>query len=261
MHPTAPATDQETAEYFRALFPPLHFSEDLAVRLVTHTSWMGGYQGHNSRFLFLGRRFLRANMFMFLQSAEVHTPKTKYDVPPWDDEVAAGSGTALETHTLGKEVGRVWGLERVMRWVPVMPDSTKTERVLMSSGLWKVRGATVEAVIGGILHQHGGLVAHRAFQTRVLPHIAHYLPPMYRDAAKRLTQKMGGEHAPLTIIPATQCTQQEDQEAKRNSEREGAADPTTSDSIAAQAARHEFQRDQHQTAVAPPSHNKVPLMG
>ncbi|KZO98603.1 hypothetical protein CALVIDRAFT_562048 [Calocera viscosa TUFC12733] len=257
VHPSAPATGQEVVDFFGKLFPPLKFPEELALRIVTHTSWMGGMEGHHSRFVFLGRRALRASTFMFLQSAEVHQPKSKYDMPTWDDTAANAALNLVDTRVLGKEVGRVWELERVMRWVPVMPDSTTdTQRVLLSSGLLKVRGATVEAVIGGLVHQYGALVAHRAFLTRVLPHLTQLLPSPHRAAAKRVIEHMGGVNAPLALSSKETSEEVETQETP--DEPAGALRPQ--DPLGAREARQEFQRSKP-VASAAPSHSKVLLMG
>lgn len=68
----------------------------------------------------------------------------------------------LNTYVLGEHVGAAWELERIMRWKPAVElDVAELEDVkvqsphtaLRSSGLYKVRGATVEGVMGGIFHQ------------------------------------------------------------------------------------------------------------
>ncbi|KZT56272.1 hypothetical protein CALCODRAFT_471246 [Calocera cornea HHB12733] len=260
VHPTAPCSGKEVVEFFQSLFAPLEFPEDLALRVITHMSWLGGIEGHHARFVFLGRRALRASTFMFLQSPEVHNPQSKYDIAPWNEAVASAAAQMLDTHVLGKEVGRVWELERVMRWIPHIPDSTDIDRVLLSSGLLKVRGATVEAVIGGLVHQHGGLVAHRAFLTRVLPHLKHLLPPLHRDAATRVIAKMGGVNAPLALLSKETLGQVEGQREREEKPDEPAVPPPRQDPIGARDARQEFQRSKP-VAAAAPSHSKVLLMG
>jgi hypothetical protein len=55
----------------------------------------------------------------------------------------------IHTRGLGEYVGGAWGLERVMRWAP----NTSGENISHDSGLYKVRGTTVEAVVGGVFHQ------------------------------------------------------------------------------------------------------------
>ncbi|EJT99241.1 hypothetical protein DACRYDRAFT_82342 [Dacryopinax primogenitus] len=262
LHPIAPCTNAEVVEYFRQLLDPLEFSEQFAARLVTHTSWGGGMEGHNGRFIFLGRRFLRANMFMFLQSAEVHAPESKFVVPPWSEEIEAASQKMLETHILGRDIGSAWELERVMRWVPIMPDSTDRERIFVSSGLYKVRGATVEAVMGGILHQYGGLVAHRAFQTRIVPHLWQHLPLSYQRTAEELAERMGGPKAMLLIPPVTPSVSSGEPIEPQVEKEEKQRPPLfPDDARTVKEARGEMQRSKPAEAVKPaPSHNKMLLM-
>lgn len=60
----------------------------------------------------------------------------------------------LNTYKLGEFVGGAWQIERVMRWTPALVEPSDAGVLLRSSGLFKVRGAVVEAVVGGIFHQH-----------------------------------------------------------------------------------------------------------
>ncbi|KAG8807845.1 hypothetical protein FRC17_004236 [Serendipita sp. 399] len=77
----------------------------------------------------------------------------------------------LDTYVLGEYVGAAWNLEQVMRWVP----------------------------------PHGGLVAHRLFHTRLLPHLTavSVLPisDSIRAAATEASKAYGGPEAPLTRSP------------------------------------------------------------
>ncbi|THH33519.1 hypothetical protein EUX98_g660 [Antrodiella citrinella] len=87
----------------------------------------------------------------------------------------------LNTYILGEHVAPKWELGRVLKWSPVKVDpevdsadgdfSRLSPKVSRSVGLYKVQGSAVEAVVGGIYHQHGGDITHRIFHTRILPHI------------------------------------------------------------------------------------------
>ncbi|KIJ35244.1 hypothetical protein M422DRAFT_79394, partial [Sphaerobolus stellatus SS14] len=158
-------------EYLRKLLPPLEFPEDVAQRMTTHVSWQRGTEGHNGRLSFIGRRVLQTYLLLFLHEctlAPAPFAPRKTD-PKSYDEI---SEKMLDTYVLGEHVGGAWQLERIMRWTPAIPelDTLKAEtpgRILHSSGLYKVRGTTVEGVMGGIFHQFGGSIAHRVFHTRV----------------------------------------------------------------------------------------------
>ncbi|CAG8573809.1 9552_t:CDS:2 [Acaulospora colombiana] len=52
----------------------------------------------------------------------------------------------LDTHVLGEYVGAAWSLEKIMRWVP--SHTNDPSRTFWSSGLYRVRGTAVEAVVG-----------------------------------------------------------------------------------------------------------------
>jgi len=90
-----------------------------------------------------------------------------------------------------------------MRWTPAVADLDTMEAVsphtvLRSSGLYKVRGATVEGIMGGIFHQFGGSIAHRVFHTRVLPHLAHLgLSGTLRSRMGEVCERFGGREGIL----------------------------------------------------------------
>jgi len=123
-----------------------------------------------------------------------------------------------------------------MRWVPshvsllslhanlyltYFSQTNDPSRTLWSSGLYRVRGTTVEAIVGGIFHQFvsmsmsvnrlmlthqkGGLAAHRLFHTRLLPHLsaASALPisDSLRQAVADAATAYGGANAPLIRSP------------------------------------------------------------
>ncbi|QRV82238.1 ribonuclease III [Ceratobasidium sp. AG-Ba] len=102
---------------------------------------------------------------------------------------------AMDTRVLGEIVGDAWKLERVMRWVPNRTGEGSSK----DAGIYKVRGTTVEAVVGGTFHQFGGVAAHRLFHTRVLPMVAFSLPIEYRNAAVEVGKRLGGLRAPILL--------------------------------------------------------------
>lgn len=53
-HPHAPTDSRAVVEFLSKMFPPLEFPEDVALRIITHTSWKGGAEGHNGRLAFIG---------------------------------------------------------------------------------------------------------------------------------------------------------------------------------------------------------------
>lgn len=59
--------------------------------------------------------------------------------------------TLLQTSRLGDHVGRLLKLADVMRWTPAVNDGQQGPK---ETGLFKIRGVTVEALIGAIYHQH-----------------------------------------------------------------------------------------------------------
>jgi len=213
----------DALNHLHKIFPPLIFPEDVAQRMTTHVSWERGVQGHNARLGFVGRRVLHTYLLLFLHECSLpppsFTPSKNASISPSErlrnSVLGAGGSTPLtqpyedisekllNTYVLGEHVGAAWELERVMRWTPAMAemDTLKAERpdtILRSSGLYKVRGATVEGVMGGIFHQFGGSVAHRVFHTRVLPHIYQFgLPTSLHEKMREACDRLGGENAIL----------------------------------------------------------------
>ncbi|KAG8734380.1 hypothetical protein FRC12_018544 [Ceratobasidium sp. 428] len=135
--------------------------------MITHTSWRNGLEGNNNRFSFVGRRVLKAYLLAFLhahtpitptppltQSPSDPSPDTRISQLPMpssvlEDDFDEIADKAIDTRALGSMVGNVWELERVMRWAP----SRVGESRLSDPGLYKVRGTTVEAVVGGVFFQ------------------------------------------------------------------------------------------------------------
>ncbi|EMD36740.1 hypothetical protein CERSUDRAFT_83763 [Gelatoporia subvermispora B] len=209
------ATTAELEAHMNGLFPPLNFPPKLAARMLTHSSHPDALYRHNARMSFIGRRVLQSYLFMFLQSSSALTPDYEFDFI---------ADNALNTYVLGEFVAPRWDIGKVVRWTPVNINSVSTGPALRrdpsslltslsstqsqkSIGMYKVHGTTVEAVIGGVFHQHGGQVAHRFFHTRLLPHIL--LPgnkqglhdAFHRDALG-ICEKMGGVNGPLVVSPA-----------------------------------------------------------
>jgi hypothetical protein len=63
----------------------------------------------------------------------------------------------LNTYLLGEHVAPRWGLTTVMRWssaVTSVEEGEIPEGGAIQTGLFKVAGTTVEAVLGGIYHQY-----------------------------------------------------------------------------------------------------------
>lgn len=147
--------------------------------MTTHVSWERGVHGHNGRLGFVGRRVLHTYLLLFLHECTLpprsHTPSRSAPIPPSSrlrpSSLSTGglvkpltesyddiSEKLLNTYMLGEHVGAAWELERIMRWTPAVAEldvleAKSPDMVLRSSGLYKVRGATVEGVVGGIFHQ------------------------------------------------------------------------------------------------------------
>lgn len=62
----------------------------------------------------------------------------------------------LNTHSLGEYVAPHWKLHEVMRWVPPRAGDLGLDG--KASGLHKVAGTMVEAVVGGVFHQFVSLI-------------------------------------------------------------------------------------------------------
>jgi hypothetical protein len=92
-------------------------------------------------FVITGRRTLEAYLLLFLQGL----PKAA------EHDHSRVVARVLNTHALGEHVAPHWRLQDVMRWVP--PRAGEPGLDGRAAGLHKVAGTTVEAVVGGILHQ------------------------------------------------------------------------------------------------------------
>ncbi|CAE6376382.1 unnamed protein product [Rhizoctonia solani] len=218
--PIIPCSDSDVVGFFRTLLPPLEFPEQVAVRMITHNSWRDGAE-HNNRQAFIGRRVLNAYLMTFFHAHTTLTPTPPLTQPPSDppadlkiSQLPSPNDTleqnfdnlsqlVLHTRALGEHVGAAWQLERVMRWVPNFDHHTSATGIRTdeggSSGLYKIRGTTVEAVVGGVFYQFGGVAAHRLFHTRVLPHLTFLLPTEYRKPAEAAWKRLGGTSAQILL--------------------------------------------------------------
>ncbi|KAG8742454.1 hypothetical protein FRC10_001424 [Ceratobasidium sp. 414] len=146
----APCSDEDAVAYFARLLPPLKFPRETTMRMITHTSWRAGMEGNNNR-------------FSFIEPPSGPPPDTQISHLPMPSSVLEQdfdeiTNKAVNTQVLGSFVGNVWELERVMRWVP----NRVGESISNDPGLYKIRGTTVEAVVGGVFHQFV-----RKFDTRL----------------------------------------------------------------------------------------------
>ncbi|KXN82775.1 hypothetical protein AN958_02214, partial [Leucoagaricus sp. SymC.cos] len=195
------------ATHLSALFPPLEFNPEIARRCLTHASHPSAMNGHNAGLGFLGRRVLESYLLLYLTSSKVLKPMHDFRfITMW----------TLSPYTVGQQVGSKWGLGRVMRWVPSVNKEKLNEpllgdkpsdkhELLRGVGLYRVQGDAVAAVIGAIYEQFGGSVAHRAFHTRVLPHLLldgknGGLPLVFHDEVREICDKMGGAEGDLTKV-------------------------------------------------------------
>ena len=136
-------------DYIKQQFPTLpgEISEDVALRAVTHKSIAGVSGDHQSRLSFLGRRTLRFQLMMHLMESGKGVNSEEFK--------------CLDTVALGDKIGRDWELEKVMRF------STSQQK-----GVYKVRGATVEALMGAISHEFGQSVARDVFLSKIAPKLS-----------------------------------------------------------------------------------------
>lgn len=52
-----PTNDDEVVDFFRNNLPLLHFPKEVALRMITHSTWRYGTRGHNHRLSFIGMPF------------------------------------------------------------------------------------------------------------------------------------------------------------------------------------------------------------
>ncbi|KAG8868755.1 hypothetical protein FRB98_003232 [Tulasnella sp. 332] len=149
------SSNEEATHYLQSLLPSLEFPEKVVLRMITHPSWKAGFEGHNNRLSFIGRRVLNAYLVLFLHDAraklQASTPSTSAEAPEEADYQAIVE-TALDTGPLGKYVGGAWKVEDVTRWTSNV--AVEADKGLHWAGRHAVRAATVEAIMGGVFHQY-----------------------------------------------------------------------------------------------------------
>lgn len=161
--PFAPqqTTDQVRA-WFKERFPSFQLPDMMLLRLVTHESFDHGKSmvGNNRRLSFLGRRAMHMFLSVFLHSNLMvadSTASESVSVPRLSRVISdllarqEHMDELLLTARLGDGVGRKLGLEEVMRWQPALSDGQRGPK---ETGLFKIRGVTVEAFVGAIYHHH-----------------------------------------------------------------------------------------------------------
>ncbi|KLO07780.1 hypothetical protein SCHPADRAFT_881219 [Schizopora paradoxa] len=197
-------------EHLQELFPGLEFPPELAVQMLTHASAKEAWAASNTRLSYVGRRVISTYLLLFLHHAttRLSSSSSSHILSPSSSQFDFDAINYRATYTalIGEHVGRAWNLQRSMLWTPPVslaysssPLSTE-ERIGGSSkapGLYKVQGTTVEAIMGGLYHQFGGLVTQRAFHTRFLPHIlcpgeSSGLHDAFHGAAREMMERMGG---------------------------------------------------------------------
>ncbi|GAA6024811.1 hypothetical protein JCM11491_005616 [Sporobolomyces phaffii] len=138
--------------------------------VVEESASEGGRNGHNEKMSFVGRRILRLYLTLHLDSklSTSHPSLLAHAVSP------RAIDALLNTKQLGATVGSAWKLEDAMRWREVRGPTGEM------TGLWKVRGMGVEAILGGIFTSQGIETASKVFHQLVLPHLA--LPHTLRKA-------------------------------------------------------------------------------
>ena len=159
MTPAAAKDTQSVQRWLSEAFPTLPLPDEVALQMITHESWdQGALAGHNRRLAFLGRRAMKfyLNLLLAQHPGNEHLLTTeKVD-------------SLLQTSVIGDFVGRALKLGEVMRWTPAVNDGQKGAK---ETGLFKIRGVTVEALVGAIYHQHGAQAAKSFFASRILPEL------------------------------------------------------------------------------------------
>ncbi|GAA5926180.1 uncharacterized protein JCM15063_000207 [Sporobolomyces koalae] len=121
----------------------------------------GGKNGHNEKMSFVGRRILRLYLTLHLNTklSESRPALLAHAVSP------RAIDALLNTKQLGATVGAAWKLEDAMRWREVRGPTGEM------TGLWKVRGMGVEAVMGAVFTSQGIETASKLFHQLVLPNL------------------------------------------------------------------------------------------
>jgi len=164
---------QTIQRHFADRLRPLALPAVLAERICTHKAFVGSSQeNHNAKLAFIGRRAMHCHLATFYHRHRDLIPSTS---EAFTDQ---GIDKALDTLRLGdtKGPGKALGLENVMRW------REQVNSAGVPTGLWKARGACMEALMGAIFIQHGAAISLRFFQSHVLPYI--HVPEPLQSVAK-----------------------------------------------------------------------------
>jgi len=136
----------EISSHLDSLLKPLPIlPDDLALKMVTHKAVAGKFGNHNARLSFYGRRILKFQLALFLSSIPKNGSKHK----TWMDPVLLESLTDVKQ--LGNHPGRALSLEKIMRWRAVL-DLNGAQ-----TGLYKIRGETLQSLIAGVWSFHVSL--------------------------------------------------------------------------------------------------------
>ncbi|PWN49048.1 hypothetical protein IE53DRAFT_318313 [Violaceomyces palustris] len=166
---------------------------EIATRAMTHESYKYGKEGQNRRLAFLGRRSLKLSLTLFLHTLST-SPKTSQSTKDWALKLLSDPPKVEEmitTQKLGDRIGRELGLEKVMRWTPALSDGQFGPK---ETGLFKVRGVCLEALLGAILHNSGADKARLFFNSKVLPSLVEqFFPEDTPTEAKELCETLANE--------------------------------------------------------------------
>ncbi|KAK8849545.1 hypothetical protein IAR55_004880 [Kwoniella newhampshirensis] len=154
-----------------------------------------GSELYNSRLSFLGRRAFSTYLSIFVHDAFLGT--NRLAVEGTDFLRGKGLQERLDglrhTNNLGRVLGSEWGLGEVIRW-----DRNETSR---EGGDLKIKGMTIEAILGGIYTQFGSPAAHRTFHQLILPHFSSQLrDPRLVERVQSMREELEKEFGP-GILP------------------------------------------------------------
>ncbi|WWD20170.1 hypothetical protein CI109_104646 [Kwoniella shandongensis] len=184
----SPTTASSAQEYLTNLLSlPSHrqFPPALALQILTHKSYRYshpirhlspsdesngvGSEPYNSRLSFIGRRALSTYLSIFVHDAFLSSAAGGgLKVDGTDFLRGKGLQERLDglrhVNNLGRVLGDEWGVGQVTRW-----DRNETSR---EGGDLKIKGMSIEAILGGIYTQFGSPAAHRTFHKMILPGFA-----------------------------------------------------------------------------------------
>ncbi|KAF9004692.1 hypothetical protein BDQ17DRAFT_1354503 [Cyathus striatus] len=197
------------AWHLNQVFSPLEFSEELAHRVLTHSSHPEAREGHNGQLSFVALLFFLLTISTsshFRASYNTHPRNLPTSLPQLFPSLHRGHdlehiiAQTMSSPVLGQHIGSNWGLGQVIKWSPAVPKGMQgKKKELVGAGLWKVQGEAVSAVLGGVYWQYGASTAHKLFHTRMLPHLllegsrnSPGLPSEFHEDARNVCARMGG---------------------------------------------------------------------